>query len=143
MQELDGFEATRIFRAREAKSVERIPIVALTANAMIGDRQRSLNRGMDDFLSKPFSRAEIVSVLRRCLEVSPIFSATNLKTTNQTFPLDNLVATQKTGANAPTTTLAIFDTNILLQALPTGMYLGSAFATKVIRVFVSETIKSL
>ena len=66
MPELDGFEATRRFRATEAAG-SRLPIVALTANAMEGDRERCLAAGMDDYLSKPFSREQLATTLRRWL----------------------------------------------------------------------------
>ncbi len=62
MPELDGFEATRLIRKEE--SVTRIPIIALTAHALEGDRQRCLAAGMDDYLSKPFSQARLLSVLK-------------------------------------------------------------------------------
>lgn len=65
MPEMDGFEATRAIRAREQDSGRRCPIVALTANAMPGDRRRCLAAGMDDFLSKPFRKADLQLMLRR------------------------------------------------------------------------------
>jgi signal transduction histidine kinase/CheY-like chemotaxis protein len=65
MPVLDGYAATRRWRENEAAagSRRRIPIVAMTANAMAGDRQKCLDAGMDDYLSKPVTRAE----LERCL----------------------------------------------------------------------------
>ncbi|MFN0150153.1 MAG: response regulator [bacterium] len=72
MPEMDGFEATREARRRE-KSVgrARVPIVALTANALSGDRERCLASGMDDFLSKPFSRDELRLVIARWTNIAP------------------------------------------------------------------------
>jgi signal transduction histidine kinase/CheY-like chemotaxis protein len=62
MPEMDGFEATRRIRARQGGSA-RIPIVALTANAMEGDRNRCLEAGMDDYLAKPIQMEALKAAL--------------------------------------------------------------------------------
>ncbi|MBL8766894.1 MAG: response regulator [Planctomycetes bacterium] len=64
MPEMDGFEATREIRAGEAGAPD-VRIVAVTANAMSGDRDRCVAVGMDDYLSKPFKLGELDSVLTR------------------------------------------------------------------------------
>ncbi len=65
MPEMNGIEATEIIRAAERGTKARVPIVALTANAMAGDRERCLEAGMDAYLSKPIDRKELVGILRR------------------------------------------------------------------------------
>jgi two-component system, sensor histidine kinase and response regulator len=64
MPQMDGFEATRAIRLREAElGLPRQRIVALTANALSGDRERCLEAGMDDFVSKPFHLGDLRDVL--------------------------------------------------------------------------------
>jgi CheY-like chemotaxis protein/HPt (histidine-containing phosphotransfer) domain-containing protein len=72
MPEMDGFEAATAIRAREKDTGgRRIPIVALTAYAMKGDRERCLAAGMDDYLAKPFRAKELVQVIERLLPAGP------------------------------------------------------------------------
>ena len=64
MPEMDGFAATHAIRAMEyADGARHVPIIALTANAMEGDRERCLAAGMDDYLSKPFKRSQLLSAV--------------------------------------------------------------------------------
>jgi signal transduction histidine kinase/DNA-binding response OmpR family regulator len=65
MPEMDGFEATRAIRAGELGTDRHLPIVALTANAMQGDRERCYEAGMDDYLAKPFTKQALITVLER------------------------------------------------------------------------------
>ena len=72
MPELDGFEATAEIRRREARSGgRRMPILALTANAMSGDRERCIKAGMDDYLPKPFDALQLRSLLSRWMRPRP------------------------------------------------------------------------
>ena len=75
MPVMDGFQATGAIRAREAEldvelrasglPARRLPIIALTANAMQGDRERCIASGMDDYLAKPFKKDQLVELLQR------------------------------------------------------------------------------
>jgi len=81
MPEMDGLEATRKIRNADfelqnkmkkipdSKSkIGRIPIIAVTANAMKGDRERFLAAGMDDYIAKPIKRADFAEVIARCMK---------------------------------------------------------------------------
>ena len=68
MPEMDGFEATRRIVAHErAQHLAHTPIIALTANAIRGDREACLAAGMDDYLAKPFLREDLAALLDRWL----------------------------------------------------------------------------
>ncbi|MFZ1988925.1 MAG: PAS domain S-box protein [Alphaproteobacteria bacterium] len=65
MPEMDGFEATRIIREEEKARGRHTAIVALTADAMTGDREKCLRAGMDDYLNKPLKADQITEMLRK------------------------------------------------------------------------------
>ncbi|MCX5722720.1 MAG: PAS domain S-box protein [Nitrospirae bacterium] len=80
MPEMDGFDATSVIRQREAalaksdepingqQPTQHVPIIAMTANSMKGDRERCLEAGMDEYISKPVKSQDLASILTRLLK---------------------------------------------------------------------------
>jgi len=69
MPEMDGYEATRQIRRQETRHT---PIIAMTASAMSGDRERCLAAGMDDYISKPIKLHVLAALLERWLGPGPV-----------------------------------------------------------------------
>jgi CheY-like chemotaxis protein/HPt (histidine-containing phosphotransfer) domain-containing protein len=96
MPEMDGFEATSIIRDREKPGGRRIPIVAMTAHALKGYRERCLQSGMDDYLAKPIQRDTLTRLLEKYLGTPPA---------------------AKDGAGPAPAARGVFDRKVLLQRL--------------------------
>jgi len=81
MPEMDGFQATEEIRKVEltshglSRSGSRLPVIALTANAISGDREVCLASGMDDYLSKPINKNALLDILRKWLPRQPVAHA--------------------------------------------------------------------
>lgn len=71
MPRLDGYKATSILREREAITGAHTPVIALTANAMVGDREKCIKAGMDDYLSKPIKADKLLAIIQKWINVAP------------------------------------------------------------------------
>ncbi len=78
MPEMNGFEATAAIREREIVTGQHVPIIALTACALKGDRERCLDAGMDAYISKPVRAAELLQTLESWAPCSGSFDLSNL-----------------------------------------------------------------
>lgn len=68
MPKMDGYAASRLIRQSSDPKIANIPIIALTANALKEDRDKCINAGMDDYLSKPFSVGNLRDVIKKWLQ---------------------------------------------------------------------------
>jgi CheY-like chemotaxis protein len=147
MPELDGFAATREIRAQEAAGRARTPIVALTANAYAEDRQRCLDAGMDDYLAKPFNRADLTALLLRWIPAAPRSGAGGVSSPTPS-PAPAAMQSAPPAAthddrNADAAPPAVFDPAVLESWLLPGTGIGSNLARKVIRLFIGQSAKLL
>ncbi|MGN6224032.1 ATP-binding protein [Pseudoxanthomonas sp.] len=113
MPVLDGYSATRRWRTHENElgAQRRLPIVAMTANAMAGDRQRCLDAGMDDYLAKPVTREQLEACLQRWLPGHVAFL-----TARPAEPAGNAAASPESAAaaaRAATPTFPVLDHSML------------------------------
>lgn len=114
MPEMDGFDATRAIRKAETLTGRHIPIVAMTAHAISGDKERCLAAGMDDYLSKPVEPSELRSVLDKWLSEEETAEKESGKreassiSTDIPEPLDLEALLIKTGKNGTIKLLSLF-----------------------------------
>lgn len=94
MPELDGYETTSLIRDMEKQLNTRTPIIAMTANAMLGEREKCIQSGMDDYLSKPLNFGQFQSSIAQWIGAKP-----SLEIENETISLDASVPVDLTRLN--------------------------------------------
>ena len=99
MPEMDGFEATAAIRREEEATGKHLPIIAMTAHAMEGDRERCLAAGMDGYIAKPIKAEDLIDAIEK-LGRSPAFAevATTAKPREQE-PIDMASALARAGGD--------------------------------------------
>lgn len=135
MPVLDGFAATGRWREHEASSgaQTRLPIIAITANAMAGDRQRCLDSGMDEYLSKPISRPQLLSCL---LAFKPASTATtDLVTSMPTADLSANALAAASTAHTDGITASVLERSVLDELFE----IAGEEINAIIDVFLEET----
>jgi CheY-like chemotaxis protein len=115
MPEMDGLEATRCIRDSEYATARHTPIAAMTVHAIGGDRERCLGAGMDDYVSKPLQKADLLDLLERISAArSPAGATTPLSIPNEHRESDD---SQALALKLPTRALPVFSREKLLDQL--------------------------
>jgi signal transduction histidine kinase/CheY-like chemotaxis protein/HPt (histidine-containing phosphotransfer) domain-containing protein len=139
MPEMDGFETTRAIRASEGDG-PRTPIVAMTANAMAGDRERCLESGMDGYLTKPFRRDDLAAVVSQWLPATD--DAPTSDEVNAASPADDSAASQADDSAASQADKGsadlLIDRSQLNVLREVGGEASSEFMLALIDAFISE-----
>ncbi|WP_299347133.1 ATP-binding protein [uncultured Pseudoxanthomonas sp.] len=134
MPVLDGYAATRRWRELEAQRADggRLPIVAMTANAMAGDRQRCLDAGMDDYLAKPVSREQLEGCLHRWLPDRMNFVLRNAALVTNAEPA--IPAPAVSTARAPAPSFPVLDQTMLEELRE----IAGDETTRIISIFLED-----
>ncbi len=136
MPVMDGYEATHAIRELEGTraTASPLPIIALTANALPGDRERCLKAGMNDHLPKPFTKSKLRAMLVRWTAADA-----------NDIDAPSAVAEPRAGAAAPAQRLAVLDRSALIDnpAFASAAATASGFLTKVIGAYFDESPKLL
>ncbi|MCA9456072.1 MAG: ammonium transporter [Nitrospiraceae bacterium] len=136
MPEMDGFEATREIRKRE-RTTPQLPIIAMTATAMVGDREKCLETGMNDFLSKPVKLEDLRCVLEKWLFQAS--STRNHEGATESHQPDKQEASLRSGTSAPNPSPPL-DSATLADLRRLGGDEDPAFFISVIEQFCQDSV---
>ncbi len=133
MPEMDGYEATRQIRASETR-MSHVPIIAMTANAMRGDREKCLDAGMDDYVTKPIRTDDLAAMLRRWMDTGSAAAAPDGRRSGEfdaveMSPLDQLRTYDLSGGSTLVEELCrlfLTDTPVRIAALTHAVARGDA-----------------
>ncbi len=142
MPVMDGYQATAAIRQREEKEAvgNHIPIIALTANAMEGDREKCLSAGMDDYLSKPFKQNGIWEILNRwCPPKPPQMSYVNVISGNETLKTDAKPSVEENMTKETELGLSPVDHNVLSALRKLQMKGKPDILEKIIRAYITTS----
>lgn len=134
---MDGYSATRGIRKLQVDgSLGKLAIIAMTANAMVGDREKCLSCGMDDYMSKPLNRSMIEQMLRKWLPPGAMSKASSVP-----VPATSTAASRPVQPIAPTTRSegSAIDLNVVRDLMD---LMGSDFRD-LVQVYLEDTPKNL
>ena len=132
MPVMDGFAATAAIRDR-AKGRNEVPIIALTANAVDGDRERCIAAGMQDYLSKPISVEKLHETLNKWLRAEPDGAVRHGQDSIDTASLDNIRNLRGVGGDKMVrrvVDLYLASSSTLVEGLCSGLSQGNAEAVR-------------
>jgi CheY-like chemotaxis protein len=116
MPRMDGFQATAAIRRRESENgLMRMPIIAMTANAMAGDRERCIEAGMDEYMAKPVKPATLETMLRQWLPMKEVTEDTEVAASAESEPLEPVVETQATKGEEKSEEDKVLDDSVLQE----------------------------
>jgi signal transduction histidine kinase/DNA-binding response OmpR family regulator len=137
MPGMDGYSATAAVRSweRTAARGSRIPIIALTANAMAGDREQCLRAGMDDYLSKPFTRQALLAMIQRWVTPNPTQMVSSAGPAPEAVSGPAPVPAAPSGANDVPAAMQL---SVNHQTLETMRAMSATLFDNVIRVYLRD-----